>query len=291
VTKLQAQELELANAIATLSRVTANLANRQQRFENFMFSFNRQLLEEQIITTRRSTENRKLIMSQNARETQRSIEENNSRKLILQALKTLKNIPSLRNGTTYRNQIAERIIHNTEIYRLIQGRENFTKWVDSHPLILRNQSYRLKEVERMQKAHKKPYEQSQDLNILEEYSSNNAKTHKNNRIHQQIRSHTFPWHRRGPGGIGGLIRDVSQVGLKVLGRGTQLVENVVDKGLNVLSEPIKIVIITASIICGIFILLIACKYFKPNHVDEVTVYALTDLQMHPHIWKYYNKYH
>jgi len=37
VTKLQEQELELANAIATLSRVTANLANRQQTFENFMF--------------------------------------------------------------------------------------------------------------------------------------------------------------------------------------------------------------------------------------------------------------
>jgi len=44
VTNLQAQELELANAIATLSRATANLANRQQRFENFMFSFHRQLL-------------------------------------------------------------------------------------------------------------------------------------------------------------------------------------------------------------------------------------------------------
>jgi len=56
-----------------------------------MFSFNRQLLEQQIIITRRSIENRNLIWSQNARETQRSIEEYNSRKLILQVLKTLKN--------------------------------------------------------------------------------------------------------------------------------------------------------------------------------------------------------
>ena len=59
VTELQTQQLEVANVIATLSRVTAKLANRQQRFENFMFSFNRQLLEQQIITTRRSIENRK----------------------------------------------------------------------------------------------------------------------------------------------------------------------------------------------------------------------------------------
>jgi len=41
VTELQTQQLELANATAALLRVTANFANRQQRFENFMFSFNR----------------------------------------------------------------------------------------------------------------------------------------------------------------------------------------------------------------------------------------------------------
>jgi len=35
VTKLQAQELEWTNAIPTLSRVTANLANRQRTFEKF----------------------------------------------------------------------------------------------------------------------------------------------------------------------------------------------------------------------------------------------------------------
>jgi len=59
-------------------------------------------------------------MSQNARKTQRSIKEYNSRKLILQALKTSKNIPSLRNDTIYRNQIVEGIIHNIENYRLFQ---------------------------------------------------------------------------------------------------------------------------------------------------------------------------
>jgi len=52
-----------------------------------------------------------------------------------------------------------------------QGCKNFTKWVDGHPLILRNQSYRLKECEQRQKAYKKPYEQSQDLNILEELTA------------------------------------------------------------------------------------------------------------------------
>jgi len=87
--------------------------------------------------------------------TQCSIEEYNSRKLIFQTLKTSKNIPSLRNDTIYRNQIVKGIIHNTEIYRLIQQeRQNFTNWVKQYPVIARNQSHRLREFEILQKAHK-----------------------------------------------------------------------------------------------------------------------------------------
>ena len=119
-----------------------------------LFSFNRQRLEQQIITTRRSIKNRKLILSQNVREKKSSIEEYNSRKLILQALKTLKTIP-LRNDTIYRNQITKGTIHNTEIYRLIhKDVKNFANSVKQHPVIARNQSYRLREFEILQKAHK-----------------------------------------------------------------------------------------------------------------------------------------
>jgi len=172
VTDQQIQQLELANAIATLSRVTANLTNRQQRFENFVLAFNRQLLEQQIITTRRSTENRKLILSQNAHATQLAIKEYNARKLILQALKKLKNIPSLRNDTIYRNQITEGIIYNTEIYRLIkQDHQNFTKWVKEHPLILRNQSQRLEQFDKMRKVLKDKTQHQENTKILQELAA------------------------------------------------------------------------------------------------------------------------
>jgi len=39
------------------------------------------------------------------------------------------------------------------------------------------------------------------------------------------------------------------------------------------------------------LLLIAYKYFKSNEADEAKVNTLIDLQLHPHIWKYYDKYH
>ena len=61
VSELQTQQIELAKAIATLSRVTADLANRQHRFETYILAFNEQLVKQQIVTIRRSIENRKLI--------------------------------------------------------------------------------------------------------------------------------------------------------------------------------------------------------------------------------------
>jgi len=62
-------------------------------------------------------------------------------------------------------------------------------------------------------------------------------------------------------GISGLIKDVSDAGATILNQGSQLIEKVIEKDVSVISEPIKIVIIAASIIGGIIVLLIAYKYF------------------------------
>jgi len=79
-----------------------------------------------------------------------ALKEYNSRKLILQTLKTLKNITGLRNDTIYRNQILNGIIQNTEIYKIIEkGEHNLTLWRQKHPLIVRNRSIRLEQLNRM----------------------------------------------------------------------------------------------------------------------------------------------
>jgi len=69
------------------------------------------------------------------------------------------------------------------------------------------------------------------------------------------------------------------------------VENVVDKSINVLSEPIKIIIIAASIIGGIILLLIAYKHFLAKENENANVNMAVNLQLHPHIWKEYDKYY
>ena len=62
-----------------------------------------------------------------------------------------------------------------------------------------------------------------------------------------------------------------------------------DKGINVLSELIKIVIIAASIIGGVILLLIAYKYSLAKEDNNANVNMAVNLQVHPHIWKEHKK--
>jgi len=291
VTDLQIQQLELANAIATPSRVTANLANSQQRFENFVLAFNRQLLEQQIITTRRSIEKRKLILSQNAHATQLAIKEYNARKLILQALKKLKNIPSLRNDTIYRNQITEGIIYNTEIYRLTeQNHHNFTKWVKEHSLTIRNQSQRLEQFDKLRKVLKDKNRHREDMKILQELAAITIKPIETLEFTNKFEPIPFPGVDVGLG-ISGLIIDVSDAGVQIIDTGSRLVENVIDKGVSVISEPIKIIIIAASILGEIIVLLIACKYLYKEKQEKANINMAMNINFHPHTWKKYDEYY
>ena len=71
----------------------------------------------------------------------------------------------------------------------------------------------------------------------------------------------------------------------------QLIGNIVNKSINELSEPIKVVIITASIIAEIIILLIAYKYFVAKDNEQANKNMAVNLQLHPHIWKKYDKHY
>jgi len=291
VTELQVQQLELAKAIAKLSRITANIANRQQKFETYILAFNRQLLQQQIITTRRSIENRKLILSRNARETRMAIQEYNSRKLILQTLKTLQNIPSLRNDTVYRNQINKGIIYNTEIYRIIKtNQQNMTRWKEKHPLISNNQSQRLEQFDEMNKMLKKENTYSEDLKLLKELVTMTIKPIQPIEFTNNFEPIPFPGAGEGFG-ISGVIESIGNAGIKILDTGSNLVKDVVQTGANLISEPIKIVIIAISTVAGIIILLIMYKfiYKAEQQINEVNV--ITDISLHPHIWKGYEKGH
>jgi len=66
---------------------------------------------------------------------------------------------------------------------------------------------------------------------------------------------------------------------------------VVDKGLNAISEPIKIVFITASVIGGIILLLITCKCLHKEQNEPANINLVTTVHFHPHIWKNHDTYY
>jgi len=96
--EINERELQLTQAINRLAEITTHIANKQRDFHNWQFAVNRQLLGQQNCKFKNEDWYKKIGIkrSLNARDTQREIEEYNVRKLILNALKNLKNIPDLR---------------------------------------------------------------------------------------------------------------------------------------------------------------------------------------------------
>jgi len=291
VSQLQKQQIELTKAIAQLSRITANIAIRQQRFETYVLAFNRQLLQRQIIIARRSIENRKLILSRNARVTQRAIQEYNSRKLILQTLKRLQTIPALRNDTVYQNQIQNGIIQNTEIYRIIKSdQQNLTKWIKKHPLIKTNQSNRLQQFDTMQQALEKENTFLKDIQILQGITNITIKPIQHIDFTNTYEPIPFPGIDVGEG-ISGVINTLGEAGNKILDTGSNLIKDVVQTGANLISKPLQIIIIAACILGGLIILLISYKFvnktkIRTGHINFIKMNLGTS-----HIWKEYDEYH
>jgi len=283
--------MEFAKAIAKLSRITASLANRQHQFETYILAFNEQMLKQQIENTRRSIENRKLILSRDAHQAQLALQEYNSRKLILRTLKTLKNIPALRNDTIYKNQIQNGIIQNTEIYKIIkQGEENLTLWKKQHPLIIKNQSIRLEQFNKMKQKLKEEDQFQQNIKILQELATITVKPFEIFNFTDKYEPIIFPGADISSG-ISGVLKTVSDTGLQILEKGTNLVRDVVSTGLSVISTPIKIIIIAASIVGGIILLLLAYKFIYKGRSNNVEINMVTHIPAHPHIWKHHDIYY
>jgi len=203
----------------------------------------------------------------------------------------LKIIPYLRNDTVYRNQIHNGIIQNTEIYRIIKSDEqNLTRWKQEHPLVTKNQSLRIKKFDEMKKILKKESKYAQDIKILQELATITIKPIEIIEFTNKYDPILFPGADMGLG-KSSVIKSVSDTEIKVLEIGTTLVKDVVDKELNVISESIKIVINTASVIGGIILLLIAYKYLHKNKSEPTKINFANTVHVQSHIWKYHDTYY
>ena len=140
------------------------------------------------------------------------------------------------------------------------------------------------------KANRQQYKNFHDLQILEELAAITIKPIEIIEFTNKYDPVPFPGVDVGQG-ISGLMKDVSDAGASILDQGSRLIENVVDQGINALSEPIKIIIIAASTIGGTILLLIVHKYSRTKEDENTNVNMAVNLQLHPHIWKENDKYY
>jgi len=253
ISQINERELQLTRAINRLAEITAHIGRKQEDFQNLQFAIDKQLLEQQIADTRTVIENRKLALSINARDTQREIEEYNLRKLILNTLKSLKSIPNLRNETIYSNRIRRGILINTEIYRIInQFQTNVSNWEKQHPIKQINAEQQRKNLEKSFKRHRQNFDLTQYLEDLQDIVEMTLKPVEVYNFTCHFVPITVP--ELGTEDFSEGIGNVIQLGSDIVDKGADLITNVVNKRVGLVSEPIKIIIIAASIVGGIILL-------------------------------------
>jgi len=231
------------------------------------FAVDQQLLEQQISNSRMIIENRRLALSINAGDTQREIEENNVRKLILNTLKTLKTIPDLRNDTVHSNRIHRGILINTEAYRIInQSQDNVSNWEKEHPIKQMNAKQQRKNLEEIFERHNQNFDLTQDREDLKELA-------ELTKIPVEVYNFTYHFDpitvpELGIEDLNEGIGNVIKFGSDLVDKRADLVTIVVDKGICLVSEPIKIVIIAASIVGGIILLFAGIMMIKKISKDK-----------------------
>ena len=165
-----------------------------------------------------------------------------------------------------------------------------TQWRQKHPLIIRNQSVRVKQFDDIKAILKKEDSYDHNVKILQELATITVKPIEIIKFTNEYEPILFPGADMGQG-ISSVIKTASDTGIRILETGTTLVKDVVSQGLNAISEPIKIIIIIASIVGGIILLLIAYKYVHKNESEKIEINLVTHTQTHPHIWKYHDAYY
>jgi len=155
---------------------------------------------------------------------------------------------------------------------------------------VRNQSIRLEQLNRIKEVLKNEDNYDKNIRILQEIATITVNPIEIIKFTNEYKPILFPGADVGLG-ISGVIKTVSDTGIRVLETGTTLVKGVISEGLNVVSGPIKIIIITASVVGGIILLLIAYKLLYKKRLEKVEINLVTSTQNHPHIWKHHDAYY
>ena len=158
---------------------------------------------------------------------------------------------------------------NTEIYRIInQSQINISNWEKQHPIKQVNGEQQRKTLEESLKRHKQNFDLTQDLEDLQDIVEMTTK---------HVEVYNFTCHfvpitvpELGIEDFDEGIGNVIQFGSGFVDKGADLITNVVVKGVGLVSEPIKIIIIAASIVGDIIVLFAGIMILRKILREEPT---------------------
>jgi len=147
---------------------------------------------------------------------------------------------------------SQRNLINTEVYRIInQSQANVSIWDKQHPIKQINAEQQRKNLEESFERHKQNFDLTQDLKDLREIVEMTIKPLEVYNFTYHFVPKTVP--ELGIEDLNEGISNVIQFGSDIVDKAADLMTNVVDKGVGLISEPIKIIIIAASIVGGIIL--------------------------------------
>jgi len=176
------------------------------------------------------------------------------------------------NNTIYSNRIRRGILINTEIYRIInQSQTNVSNWEKQHPIKQINAKQQRKNFEESFKRHRQNFDWTQDLEDLQDIVEMTTKPVEVNNFTYHFVPITVP--ELGIEDFNEGIGNVIQLGSDLVDKGADLITNVVDKGVGLVPEPIKIIIIAASIVGDIILLFAGIVILRKILCEEPTYWV------------------
>ena len=281
IADIRENEAKLQHEVALMARYTSFLAGREINFETQQYAFDKEILQQATDNSRAILQNRQSALAAGKKQEQQAIIDYHLLKRVLMLLEELNPVPGLENNTIYRNEITRGLVKSKALYWFGKNLSHFyEKWGNAEEIQRVRQDLAIQDKQqiRLQILNETIHEEVSDRYGLMEII--NATLSPIEIINFNITWNPIAVEFVNPnwtGGAGRVLRDVLQFGGKIADDVSGVVNNVVDKGVDVIehtedtvsgffSKPIQIIIIAVSSVIGLIIMLVmgscAWRYAK-----------------------------
>jgi len=273
---------QLETQVHMLAIVTENYHQIQECTNRVQYAVDKQLLENTVANTKAILETRQIALTEGNEDAKRAILDFHLHRRILLMLKDLRPVQGLMNYTVYKTNIRQGIMENEALYWFGKNETEFIRrWNNTDRINALRRNLNILEGEANEELQRLPNlnNQSRDDQEILERIENATLSHLN------FINFTIGWNpitlnfkdSNWTGGAEKILNKVLNFGGKVVDDVSGIINNVVDKGADVIehtedtatgffSEPIKIIIISIASIIGIILILItgsfAWRYVK-----------------------------